>query len=67
MKKLGRYASCPPLQLPDYTSRLSRRRKEWRFSRLLSGWPMLIDEAPEQLPETQVAEPLAPYAYRRAA
>ncbi len=54
--------------MPDYTTRLSRRTKEWRLSRLLSGWPALLeDDDAAATPPALVEEPVALLAYRRAA
>lgn len=53
--------------MPDYTTRLSRRTKEWRLSRLLSGWPALVEDDAAETPPGLVEEPLLLLEYRRAA
>lgn len=65
MKKLSRRSFGFLPDMPDYTNRLSRRTKEWRLSRLLSGWPALIEETDAVPPTLRAEEPLP--AYQRAA
>lgn len=67
MKKLGRRFSGVLPDMPDYTNRLSRRTKEWRLARLLSGWPALVDDDAPAAPLGLLEEPVALLEYRRAA
>lgn len=62
MQKLGRRFSGVLPDMPDYTTRLSCRYKEWRLARLLSGWPALVEDDFEETEVGLVEEPIfAPY------
>lgn len=66
MYHLRRRAAGFQPDIPDYTTRLSRRTKEWRLARLLSGWPTLVEDDFVEAAAGLVEEPV-PASYMVAA